>query len=237
MASAMRRENSTRSTASAWPAGTAVSSAMRSSAEPARRISCFSSHGAVLGDSLLSELEQTSSPNSVGLVRGRQARLAVHHRAHLVEIHVAAQPRRGQRRFRPGQAAADHTNPHSRGISDCARRFELATAPSRWPAASAPRRSRAHCATRPGTLRPWRGRSRWPACSSPAPPIAGAGSPFPRRWPPPAAAAPCRCPARETQGGRKVFEVEPGPPQPRGVVEKVEGKAGRRPSCSAIRQK
>ena len=65
MASEMRRENSTRSTASAWPAGTAVSSAMRNSAEPARRISCFSSHGAVLGDSLFSELEQTSSPKSV----------------------------------------------------------------------------------------------------------------------------------------------------------------------------
>src|SRR5271155_412207 len=33
--------------------------------EPARRISCLRSQGAVLGDSLLSELEQTSSPNSV----------------------------------------------------------------------------------------------------------------------------------------------------------------------------
>ncbi len=65
IASAIRRENSTRSTASAWPAGTAVSSARRKSAEPARRISCFSSHGAVLGDSLFSELEQTSSPNSM----------------------------------------------------------------------------------------------------------------------------------------------------------------------------
>src|ERR1035441_2516329 len=37
---------------------------MASRADPARRISCFSSQGAVLGDSLLSELEQTSSPNS-----------------------------------------------------------------------------------------------------------------------------------------------------------------------------
>ena len=47
---------------------------MRISAEPARRISCFSSQGAVLGDSLLSELEQTSSPNSAvwwaGVSRG-----------------------------------------------------------------------------------------------------------------------------------------------------------------------
>ena len=42
--------------------------------DPPRRISCFSSQGAVLGDSLLSEFEQTSSPKSVvwcaGVSRG-----------------------------------------------------------------------------------------------------------------------------------------------------------------------
>ena len=80
IAAAMRRENSTRSTASAWPAGTAVSSARRNSAEPPRRISCLSSQGAVLGDSLLSELEQTSSPNSVvwcaGVSRGWPSMMA-----------------------------------------------------------------------------------------------------------------------------------------------------------------
>ena len=80
MASEMRRENSTRSTARAWPAGTAVSSAMRRSAEPARRISCLSSQGAVLGDSLLRELEQTSSPKSVvwwaGVRRGLPSTMA-----------------------------------------------------------------------------------------------------------------------------------------------------------------
>ncbi len=65
IASVMRRENSTRSTASACPAGTAVSSAIFKSAEPARRISCFSNHGAVLTDSLFNEFEQTNSPNSV----------------------------------------------------------------------------------------------------------------------------------------------------------------------------
>jgi hypothetical protein len=48
--------------------------------EPARRISCLSSQGAVLGDSLLSELEQTSSPNSVvwwaGVRRGLPSTMA-----------------------------------------------------------------------------------------------------------------------------------------------------------------
>ncbi len=54
-----------------------------------------------------------------GLVGRRQPRLAVHDGPHLVEIHLAAQPRRGQRRFRPGQSAADHANSlHCRSSSD-----------------------------------------------------------------------------------------------------------------------
>jgi hypothetical protein len=76
----MRLENSTRSTASAWPAGTAVSSAILKSADPPRRISCFNSHGAVFGDSLFSEFEHTSSPNSVvwcaGVNRGLPSTMA-----------------------------------------------------------------------------------------------------------------------------------------------------------------
>src|SRR5208337_2061740 len=47
-----------------------------------------------------------------GLVSRCQARFSIHHRAHLIEIHLAAQPRRRQRRLRPGQPAANHANPH-----------------------------------------------------------------------------------------------------------------------------
>jgi hypothetical protein len=56
--------NVTRSTASACPAGTAHSRAMSSSSEPARRISSFSSHGAVFSESDFKEFEQTSSAKS-----------------------------------------------------------------------------------------------------------------------------------------------------------------------------
>ena len=51
------------------------------------------------------------------LVGRRQPRLAIHHRPHLVEFHSAAQPRSGQRRFRPRQSSADNANLHS-AISD-----------------------------------------------------------------------------------------------------------------------
>ena len=61
---ATRFENSTRSTASAWPAGTAEASASARRILSARRISCFRSQGAVFSDSDLSELEQTSSAKS-----------------------------------------------------------------------------------------------------------------------------------------------------------------------------
>jgi len=64
MRSATRLENSTRSTARAWPAGTAVASASARRMEPARRISCLRSQGAVFSDSDLRELEQTSSAKS-----------------------------------------------------------------------------------------------------------------------------------------------------------------------------
>ena len=64
MRAATRRENSTRSTARAWPAGTALASASARRIEPARRISCLRSHGAVFSDSDLRELEQTSSAKS-----------------------------------------------------------------------------------------------------------------------------------------------------------------------------
>src|SRR5947209_17467577 len=64
IASRIFAEKTSRSTAKACPAGTAASSAQRNSAEPARLISCLSSHGAVLGDSDLREFEHTSSPKS-----------------------------------------------------------------------------------------------------------------------------------------------------------------------------
>jgi hypothetical protein len=53
-----------RSTASACPAGTAHSRAMSSSSDPARRISSFSSQGAVFSLSDLREFEHTSSAKS-----------------------------------------------------------------------------------------------------------------------------------------------------------------------------
>ena len=46
------------------------------------------------------------------LVSRGQALLAIHDSSHLVEVHVAAQPRRSQCRFRPGQSAADDANSH-----------------------------------------------------------------------------------------------------------------------------
>ncbi len=62
--SATRAEKATRSTARAWPAGTAVASASASRKQPARRISCLSSQGAEFSDSDLREFEQTSSAKS-----------------------------------------------------------------------------------------------------------------------------------------------------------------------------
>ena len=104
MASAISRENSTRSTASACPAGTAVSSAIRNSAEPRtphlllqqprRRIRRLALQR--VGANQLAKIDR--------LVRRRQARLSVHHGAHLVQIDLAAQPRRSQRGLRPCQA-------------------------------------------------------------------------------------------------------------------------------------
>ncbi len=64
IASVTRAANVTRSTAKAWPAGTAHSRAISSSNEPARRISSFSSHGAVFSLSDFSEFEHTSSAKS-----------------------------------------------------------------------------------------------------------------------------------------------------------------------------
>ncbi len=47
-----------------------------------------------------------------GLVGGGEARLAVDHGAHLVEIDLAAEARGGERGFRAGEAAADDANSH-----------------------------------------------------------------------------------------------------------------------------
>ena len=63
MAAVTASENFSRSTANACPAGTAVSRAIWISNEPARRISSFSSQGAVFSVSDFSELEHTSSAN------------------------------------------------------------------------------------------------------------------------------------------------------------------------------
>ena len=61
MASVMNRANRSRSTASASPAGTRVSSAATSTAEPRRRISSLRRPTAFSGLLERSELEQTSS--------------------------------------------------------------------------------------------------------------------------------------------------------------------------------
>src|SRR5271165_1957563 len=63
MVSVTACENFSRSTASACPAGTAVCAAICISNEPARRISSFSSHGAVFSVSDFSEFEHTNSAN------------------------------------------------------------------------------------------------------------------------------------------------------------------------------
>jgi hypothetical protein len=64
IASVTRAAKVTRSTAKACPAGTAHARAISSNNEPARRISSFSSQGAVFSLSDFSELEQTSSAKS-----------------------------------------------------------------------------------------------------------------------------------------------------------------------------
>ena len=56
-----------------------------------------------------------------GLVGGGQARLAVDDGAHLVEVDLAAEARRGQRGFRAGKSAADDANSHV-GASSADRR-------------------------------------------------------------------------------------------------------------------
>src|SRR6476646_1439734 len=63
IASVTLAANVSRSTARACPAGTLVPLAMRNSSESTRRISSFSSQGAVFSLSDLSEFEQTSSAN------------------------------------------------------------------------------------------------------------------------------------------------------------------------------
>ena len=64
MASVTLAAKVVRSTASACPAGTAHSRAIFSNCDPARRISSFSSQGAVFSLSDFSEFEQTSSAKS-----------------------------------------------------------------------------------------------------------------------------------------------------------------------------
>ena len=64
MASVTRAAKVARSTASACPAGTAHSRAISISNDPARRISSFSSQGAVFSISDFREFEQTSSAKS-----------------------------------------------------------------------------------------------------------------------------------------------------------------------------
>jgi len=94
-AGATRLENSTRSTARACPAGTAEASASASRKLPARRISCFSSQGAVFSDSDLKRVgadQLRRSPRSGGLGGARGA--------HLVERDFAAEGRGLESSFR-----------------------------------------------------------------------------------------------------------------------------------------
>ena len=64
MAVVTRRANARRSTARAPPAGTRVASAQAMTSDPRRRSSALSNPWAVMGSSLFSELEQTSSARS-----------------------------------------------------------------------------------------------------------------------------------------------------------------------------
>jgi len=70
MARVTSAANRSRSTVSAWPAGTRVSAAQRSNRESTRRSSSLSSHGAPFSCSLLSELLHTSSASAAVLCAG-----------------------------------------------------------------------------------------------------------------------------------------------------------------------
>lgn len=70
--------------------------------EPGRGIGRFALEG--VGADELTEID--------GLVGGGEARLAVDHGAHFVEIDLAAEARSGQRGFRTGEASANDTYLH-----------------------------------------------------------------------------------------------------------------------------
>ena len=96
IAAVTRRAKSKRSTARAWPAGTAVAVAISSRSEPARRISSFSSHGAVFRLVDFKEFEHTSSAKSAVWCAGVERTGRISHnststprRAH---CHAASEP-------------------------------------------------------------------------------------------------------------------------------------------------
>ena len=105
MAAVTASANSSRSTASACPAGTAVWRAISISNEPARRISSFSSQGAVFSLSDFSELEQTSSAKFAVWCAGVERTGRISYKLH---GHAAAGAL--PRGFRAGESGADDAN-------------------------------------------------------------------------------------------------------------------------------
>ena len=102
IASATSRENSTRSTASACPAGTALASAPAAAPIPRAASPASAATAPCLALAL-----QRIRAHQFGEIR-RLVRLRRAYRPHLVQIDVASSPRRLQRRFRPRQSAADN---------------------------------------------------------------------------------------------------------------------------------
>ena len=160
-----------------------------------------------------------------GLVGGRQARLAVDHGAHLVEVDLAAEARGGERGFRAGQAAADDANPHCASAS-----ARFAAWSGSAPSAKPPQRFAADAHVAPLVQE---------LGAHGAIEIDGRRVPV-QHLPLQAQAAlfdgdgrdPLEQRLADAQAAKlgmheKIFEVEPGPAHPGGVVEEVKGKAGR----------
>jgi hypothetical protein len=94
--SVIRRANTSRSTASAWPAGTAASSAAAITSEPSRRISSLSRPTALDTRFERSELLHTSSANQSAVCAGERSTgfmsTRVTSRPRRAACHAASQP-------------------------------------------------------------------------------------------------------------------------------------------------
>ncbi len=175
-----------------------------------------------------------------GLVGGGEARLAVDHGAHLVEIHLAAEARRGQRGFRAGQASANDANPPAVGRPPSAHLAEMRRKVMARPPVTALRKT--VLATAAATQR-FAGDAHIAPCvqelgAHGAVEVDGRGVPV-EDLPLEAGAVlfdgdgrdPLQQSLADAQAAKfglneQVFEVESRAPEPGGVVEEVEGKAG-----------